>query len=106
MPPRARRTDANHAEILRAAGELGFHVWDCHALPGPFDAVLGLRGVNIGIEIKAAKGRETRTQREKWSAWRGQRAIVRSIDDLITLYKGLQNEHPHRIVRPRPCAEF
>jgi len=90
MPPRARRTDANHAELLRAAAALGFDCWDCHALPGPFDAVLGLRGVNIGIEIKTEKGKETRTQREKWSAWRGQRAIVRSIDDLIALLKANQ----------------
>lgn len=80
---RRARTDSNHAEILRAARELGFDVWDCHALPGPFDAVLGRAGVNIGIEIKTASGKETRTQREKWAHWRGQRAIVRSIDDLL-----------------------
>lgn len=82
---RKARTDANHAEILRAALALGFDVWDCHALPGPFDAVLGRHGVNIGIEIKTEKGRETKVQREKWAQWRGQRSIVRSIDDLLKL---------------------
>lgn len=88
MMRRRARTDANHAEILRAARELGYDVWDCHALPGPFDAILGRAGVNIGIEIKTLRGRETRSQRETWSAWRGQRAIVRSIDDLVELTKG------------------
>jgi len=49
---RARRTDGNHAAIIRGALDVGAAVLDIHALAGTLDILIGFRSVLYLIEIK------------------------------------------------------
>ena len=101
MNPIAARTDANQQEIvdaLRAAGasveclhRVGHGVTDL--LVGFYDHRVGLfngyemDGIyrNMLMEVKTASGKLTPDQ-VKWHAeWKGQKAIVRSVEEALAL---------------------
>jgi Holliday junction resolvase len=82
---RARRTDANHREVVATLRRLGWRVADTHALPGFVDLIAfhPAYGVRM-VEVKAPKGEYTRAQiRLMGDGWPV--ATVRSIDDAIAL---------------------
>ena len=49
---RARRVDANHAQIIADLRNIGAAVLDVHALPGALDLLVGWRGVLHLVEVK------------------------------------------------------
>lgn len=81
---RAKRTDANHREIISTLRILGWQVADTHDLPNFVDAV-ACRGLDVRlIEIKAPKGTLTSSQDFMVSnGWPIK--ILRSVDDAVNL---------------------
>ena len=52
---RARRTDANHREIVKLYRQAGCSVADTSRLPGFVDLVIGAHGRNHLVEVKDGK---------------------------------------------------
>jgi hypothetical protein len=84
----AKQRDANEAEIVAALEAVGATV---ERLDTPVDLLVGYRGRNFLLEVKAplgprggrSAGRYTDDQAEWHRSWRGQRAVVRSVDDAL-----------------------
>ena len=93
---RASRVDANQADIVKAARKLGATVRIVSSLSdGGGDLILGVRGVNLLVEVKdgnraPSERRLTPKEAEFHAAWRGQIAVVESVDDLVRLIQGAQ----------------
>lgn len=84
------RTDANHRKIVEALREHGASVQSLadlgHGCP---DVLVGFAGRNYLIEIKDGKKppsaqRLTLGERRFVISWRGQVAVVRSVDDALS----------------------
>jgi len=86
---RAARIDANQREIVRALRKVGASVQHLHAVgQGCPDLLVGFRNVNYLMEIKDGKKSPSRrrlTDAEvQWRfLWRGQYALVESVDDAL-----------------------
>ena len=79
-----KRVDRNQAEIVPALRRAGASVHTLHAVgEGVPDLLVGVRGVNYLIEVKARRGRLTFAQVEWHSAWRGQVAVCRTVEDAL-----------------------
>ena len=89
---RAARVDANQAELVQAWRDMGGSVLFLHMVgQGCPDTLLGMAGEMELAEIKSAKGKLNREQREWWAAWRGRPPrIVRSVEDLVALAEELR----------------
>lgn len=83
--------DANQAQLVKAARGVGASVWITSALgKGAPDAVLGWQGRNLLVEFK--DGSKPPSQRVLtpdeatfYREWRGQIAIVESVEQLYNL---------------------
>lgn len=88
---RASRTDANQAEIVAALRGVGASVHPLHMVgDGCPDLLVGLRNVNYLIEVKdgskpPSARQLTPDQREWHGAWRGNVAVVKSVEEALTL---------------------
>ena len=88
---RAARTDANHAEIVRTLRALGCSVQDLSRVgEGCPDILVGVCGRNLLMEIKdgrkVASERKLNKRQEEWhAAWRGQRVVVESREQVIEI---------------------
>jgi len=81
---RAARIDRNHVEIVEALRGVGASVQDLAAVgKGCPDLLVGYRGQNYVIEVKAPKGTATKAQVFWHADWRGDVRIVRSVDDAL-----------------------
>lgn len=85
-----KRTDANHAEIIRAARGIGADVVDTHICgQGVPDAVVlypaGERARAWLIEIKTTDGELTEAEKRYALRSRTPVHIVRTVDELLTL---------------------
>jgi Holliday junction resolvase len=82
-----RATDSTHAPILRTLRELGYTVYDTHALGDDFpDAVAGANGVTILVECIGADDRphtirEHKARAEGWKG--GPWLVVRNLAELL-----------------------
>lgn len=83
----AHRTDANHAQIVKAFEQLGCTVFSAHTVGAGFpDLVIGCNGRTLLVEIKTERGELTKAQREFITAWNGDTVhIVCDTDDVIAL---------------------
>lgn len=83
----ARKVDGNQPEIVQALRQCGASVQCLHTLGhGCPDILIGWHGRNILVEIKSGdRGTLTVDERAWHIAWRGQVAIIRSIDDALAL---------------------
>lgn len=85
--------DANQPEIVKALRKLGCTVLMLHQLgKGCPDILIGFRGKNLLAEIKdsskvPSKRRLTTDEKEFHDMWRGQVAVIESIEDAICLLK-------------------
>ena len=85
----AARTDANQAEIVDALRQIGATVQPLHQVwRGCPDLLVGFRGVNILLEVKDGNkppsARKLTLHEYAWHKdWRGQVAVVNSIEDAI-----------------------
>lgn len=80
------RTDANQEEIVMALRAVGCSVTLLHRVgAGCADILAGKNGVNWLIEVKMP-GEKLNARERKWhAAWRGQVAIVESVEQAIEL---------------------
>lgn len=86
---RPAHVDANHAEIVRALRAVGASVESLAAAGSGFpDLAVGYRGKNFLLEVKdgakSASRKALRPSQVEWHArWRGQVAVVESVDDAL-----------------------
>jgi Holliday junction resolvase len=95
-----KRTDRNHAEILRAFRDFGCSVVDTSALGEGFpDAVIGINGETGLVEIKdgskhASKRKLTPSQVKFIRSWKGgPYVIITSIDSAVEFARLLQGHY-------------
>ena len=84
----AAKVDANQGEIVRMVRSMfgPDSVLDLSAVGGGCpDLLIGVRGVNLFVELKTATGTFTPAQVEFHGNWRGQIAVVRTIDEALRL---------------------
>jgi Holliday junction resolvase len=87
------KVDRNQKEIVEAFRKLGFSVAHTHMVGEGFvDIVIGKNGKNYLIEIKDGLLSESRkkltTAEQKFhDEWRGQKAIIESVEDVIEFAK-------------------
>lgn len=80
------RVDANQAEIVAAARKMGAGILHLHQVgSGCPDLMIGLRRLNLLIEVKAVRGELTHAEGLFHLTWPGQVAVVRSIEELAEL---------------------
>ena len=82
----AKRRDANEPEIIEAFEKLGFSVV---RLDLPCDLIVGRHNRSYLVEVKTAKGKLKDTQKEFKETWKGNFAVVRSVEDVINFERGL-----------------
>lgn len=86
---RAAKVDDNQAEIVSALREIGATVLPLHYIGrGCPDIMCGYRGSNYLLEVKdgrkqASKRQLTSDEAEWHEQWRGQVAVVASVDDAL-----------------------
>lgn len=81
---RAARTDANHEAIVQALRAVGCSVQSLAAVGGGcVDLLVGYRGRNHLLEVKAEGGSMTADQRVWHAGWAGDARIVLTIDDAL-----------------------
>lgn len=83
---RAAKIDANQPEIVAALRAVGCSVQTLAMVgKGCPDILVGIGKVNLLMEIKGEKGTLTDDQEDWHEAWRGQLAIVRSVEEALAL---------------------
>lgn len=88
-----KRVDANQPAIVQALREVGASVQHLHAVGrGCPDILIGFRGVSYVAEIKdgskpPSKRRLTPDEEEWHQKWRGQVAIIETIEDALRLIR-------------------
>ena len=75
------RIDANAEEILTAMEKAGASIYR----GGPLDAIAGIRGDNVLIEIKTAKGKLRASQKAFLARWKGSAFVVRTVEEGLKL---------------------
>jgi hypothetical protein len=85
MTTRAKRTDANQAEICRALHQVGASVTLLSMVgSGVPDLLVGFRNQTYLIEVKLGTGQLNARQRNWLGSWRGGPAVVvRSVDEAL-----------------------
>jgi len=88
---RFQRKDRNHAELRAQCAKLGISwtnlVKDGGEAEGKPDALLGWRGRNVLIEVKAPGGKLRPGQRKWRDGWRGDPpSRVETIQEILTLF--------------------
>ena len=78
------RVDANQSEIVQALRAAGCSVQSLasvrHGCP---DVLAGRDGANYVLEIKSPTGTLTSAERQWQADWRGQVAVVRSVEEAL-----------------------
>lgn len=86
---RAAKTDANQQEIIDALRKIGASVQPLHKVgQGCPDLLCGWRGMNTILEVKDGKkppsARKLTADQVEWHAnWRGQVAVVETVEQAI-----------------------
>ena len=88
---RAARKDENQSEIVETLRALGFSVF---VMDEPCDLLLGKLGKNYLIEIKdgakpPSQRKLTKAQAEFHPTWRGQIAVIKSVQEALEWARGL-----------------
>ena len=90
---RAKRTDANQAEIVAALREVGASVHCAHAAGGGFpDLVVGIAGETFLLETKTASGSLNARQRKWHQGWRGHAVVVRDVNEALAAVGKMKQE--------------
>lgn len=76
------RSDNNEREIVEALKGVGASV---EKIGRPLDLLVGWRGKTLLVEIKQPKGAIRPSQKAFMDGWRGQVAVIRSIDEALAL---------------------
>lgn len=82
----SNRIDANQTEIVKTIRAIGATVQLLNAVKnGCPDILVGFRGVNYLFEIKTPKGRLTEDEVTWHDCWMGQKAIVKTADEIMRI---------------------
>jgi Holliday junction resolvase len=81
---RAAKRDANETEIIKALRQIGATVQPINAADTP-DLLIGYQGINYLMEVKTEKGKLKPGQIDWHDNWRGQCAVVRSVDEAFMI---------------------
>jgi hypothetical protein len=95
MSKYARRTDANHSDIVKAFRDLNCSVFDTSRVAGGFpDIIVGKNGITVLVEIKADnKKKFTAAQDMFMLNWHGSAVSrIQDLEGVINLVKML-NAH-------------
>ena len=84
-----KRRDANEALIVMALERAGATVVRQHT---PCDLVVGFRGENFLLEVKARGGVLTDEEAEFCETWRGQIVVVRSVEEALRVIGAIGGE--------------
>ena len=88
MPP--SRVDSNQPEIVATLRGMGCTVQHLHAGgKGVPDLLVGMRGVNLLVEVKTDGNQLNELQEEWHEAWRGQAVIVRTSEQAAELVQSV-----------------
>jgi hypothetical protein len=88
------RKDRNHGEIVKAFRKLGWSVLDLAQLGGGCpDLLVALGKRSILVEVKdgeaSPSNRELTSDQVKfWNTWRGEKRLVESVDDVLSVVRG------------------
>lgn len=83
---RRAKVDLNQPEIVKAFRDMGCSVQHLHTIgSGCPDIIVGISGFNVLVEIKVPDGSLTIDQILWHDSWRGQVAIVDSIEKAVAL---------------------
>ena len=88
MSKYARKTDANHSEIVKAFRDMGCSVFDSSRVAGGFpDIIVGRNGITVLVEIKTdSKKKFTAAQDAFMLNWRGSTVSrIQDLDGVINL---------------------
>lgn len=78
------RTDSNQSAIVSALRTVGASVESLADVgAGVPDLLVGFRGQNHLMEVKTAKGKLTGDQELWHKTWRGQKVVVRTVDEAL-----------------------
>ena len=94
MSKYARRTDANHAEIVDAFRDLGCSVFDTSRCGQGFpDLVIGKNQITVLVEVKSSdKEKFTPAQNLFMLNWRGSTVSrIQDLEGVVSLVKMLDN---------------
>lgn len=92
---RRHRADYNSNMVANALRSAGATVWILTNVGEGFpDLAVGFRGINYLIEVKNGEGTEQQqrlTEKEKkfHENWRGQKAIVKNIEEALKVIKAI-----------------
>lgn len=86
------RVDANQPEIVAAARAAGATVQHLHPVGrGCPDLLVGYHGINLLVEVKVP-GEDLTIQQRNWhESWRGQKVVVRTIEELLAIMERCHN---------------
>ena len=87
---RAAKVDVNQPAIVAAIRKLGWTVQHLHSLgQGCPDIMVGAKGKNYLFEIKNPEydGELTDDEQDWHDSWRGQVAVVETIEDILEVVK-------------------
>ncbi len=88
MPP--SRADTNQPEIVATLRGMGCTVQHLHAVgQGVPDLLVGVRGVNLLVEVKYDRNRLNKLQIDWHDRWRGQAAIIRDSEQAAELVQSV-----------------
>ena len=85
---RAARRDANEPEIIEALEAAGATVLQADTV----DIICGYKNVNLLLEVKAPGGKLRPSQKFLQATWRGQYAVVRTVDDALGLLEAIDDD--------------
>ena len=87
-----KRVDSNQSEIVADLRKVGASVWSLHEVGGGFpDIIVGFRGANYLIEIKAKQGKLNPSQQDFHTFWRGQVAVARTSKEAMWIIGALDS---------------
>ena len=95
---RAAKVDANQTQITAVLRQMGATVTPTHTIGNGFpDLVVGWKGVTLLVEVKdgskpPSKRKLTPDEQEWHGAWRGQVAIVETVEDAVQLLNRVTEE--------------
>jgi Holliday junction resolvase len=81
---RAAKRDANERGIIDALRDVGATVVQLSDTGVP-DLLVGFRGASYLLEVKAPRGTLTDEQTAFLALWRGQVAVIRSVDEALAV---------------------
>ena len=87
---RAAKVDLNQQAIVDALRQIGC---DVEVIGRPVDLLCGYKGVNLLLECKNPKGKNSLAEGQKrfMATWRGQVRVVRAVDEAIRAVRGFVN---------------